>query len=100
LQFDHPAGQEIRLVSKKAPVSLALNGTDYEFFLTNVADGRVYAQDLIRQITAAGISIVFTILYPNDIGTGKAGTQYSEIAYLYGADPVAGNNLIWPQFST
>jgi len=87
LLYDHPAGQEIRVVVSESPVVPALNGSDYQFFNCGTAEGRVYAQDLINSITAAGISIVYTILYPNDVGLGKAGTPDSEIAYVYGPDP-------------
>jgi hypothetical protein len=94
LQFDHPDGQEVRLLAYKAPVVLDLNGSDFEFFLTDTVGGRVYCEELIQQITAAGISLVFTILYPSDVGLGKNGTPYSEIKYIYGPDPV---NVPYPQ---
>lgn len=84
LGYIHPVGQEVRLIESKAPVSLPLSGTGFEYFLTDVVSGRVYCQDLVRQVAAAGISLVFTILYPNDIGLGKAKTSNSEITYVYG----------------
>lgn len=86
LQFDHPVGTEIRLVASNAPVVLNTNGYFWGFFITDVVGGRVYCQDLIEQVIAAGISLVFTILYPDDIGLGKAGSKYSEIEYVYGDD--------------
>ncbi len=89
LQYNHPAGQQVRLVISKSPVVVALNGSDYDFVITDVVGGRVYCQDLINQVTAAGITIVFTILYPDAIGLGKAYTPYSEIAYVYGPDPIS-----------
>lgn len=91
LQFDHPIGQEVRFIESKSPVSLPINGSAYEFFITDVVGGRIYAQDLINQIVAAGISVVFTILYPSDIGLGGAGTTHSEIKYIYGSNPVNVN---------
>ena len=87
LLYDHPAGQQIRVVASKSPVVPALNGSDYQFFNTGTAEGRVYAQDLINQIVAAGVSIVYTILYPNSIGLGKSDTPYDEVAYVFGPDP-------------
>jgi hypothetical protein len=87
LQYDHPAGQQVRLVVSKAPVTVALDGSDYDFVITDVVGGRTYAQELIQEVCAAGITINFIILYPNDIGLGKFGTSYSEIAYVYGPDP-------------
>jgi hypothetical protein len=87
LQYDHPAGQEIRTVINKSPVVVAINGSDYDFVITDVVGGRTYCQDLIEQVVAAGISLVFTILYPADTGLGGAGTSHSEIKYVYGPDP-------------
>lgn len=87
LQFDHPVGQEVRLIQNKAPVDLPINGEGYEFFITDVVGGRVYAQDLIRQVIAAGISLVFTVLFPDSVGLGKSGTPYDEIRYIYGPNP-------------
>lgn len=84
IQNDHPIGSDVRFIPIKAPVTLANDGSDYEFFLTGVVDGRIYAQDLIQSIAATGISVVFTILYPNSIGLGKSGTPYDEIAYIWG----------------
>jgi hypothetical protein len=89
LQYTHYVGEEVRLVASKAPVVLNPNGSDYEFFITDVVGGRVYCQDLIEQVIAAGITLNFTILYPSDIGLGKAGSPYSEIKYIYGPDPTA-----------
>ena len=57
-------------------------------FITDVVSGRIYAESLIEQVTAAGISLVFTILYPDDRGLGGAGTSHSEIVYVYGPDPI------------
>lgn len=88
LQFDHPVGQEVRLVASNAPVVLAQNGSDYEFFLTNVVSGRIYCESLIEQVIAAGIALNFVILYPSDLGLGGAGTSHSEIVWVYGPDAV------------
>lgn len=88
LQFDHPVGQEVRLVARKAPVSLAQDGSSYEFFLTDVVGGRTYCQELIQQVIAAGITLVFTILYPDSLGLGKSDTPYDEIKWVYGPNAV------------
>lgn len=73
----HPYGTDVALVAK-APVQVSSDGLDYPFYVTGVTEGRVYAQDLINSICATGISIVFTILLPSDVGLGKNGTIYSE----------------------
>lgn len=94
LQFDHPIGSEVRFVESKSPVVINPNGSDWAFYLTDIVGGRIYAQELIEQVIAAGIILNFVILYNSDIGLGKAGTPYSEITYIYGPDPV---NVPYPQ---
>jgi len=86
IQTPHADGSPVSLIAVKAPVSLALDGTDYEFFVTDVVAGRVYAQNLINSVAATGINIVFTILYPNDIGLGGWGTSHTENPFVWGDD--------------
>lgn len=80
----HPEGTDVAFVAQKAPVSPSRDGTDFEFYITDVVSGRIYAQDLINSVAATGINIVFTILYPSDIGLGKWGTQFSENPVIWG----------------
>lgn len=81
----HPAGTDVALVAAKASPEVSRDGFDYPFYLTDVVSGRIYAQDLINEVAASGINIVFTILYPNPIGLGKwQEPQYSEISQIYG----------------
>lgn len=84
VQKSHPIGSNVALISQKSPVSLPLDGSAFEFFVTDVVSGRIYAQDLINSIAATGINVVFTILYPSDKGLGKWSSDYSEISYIYG----------------
>jgi hypothetical protein len=49
--------------------------------------GRIYAEELIELVKATGIRIAITILYPNDEGYGKWGTENSEIKVIFGPDP-------------
>lgn len=79
-----PAGTDVALVASKNPPSLSQDGLDYPFYITDVVAGRQYAQDLITSVAATGITIVFTILYPNDIGLGKWGTIYTENPIIWG----------------
>ena len=72
-------------VAQKSPVLLDTIGDQYPFYITDVVSGRLYAQNLLQSIAATGINIVFTILYPNDIGLGKWGTKYSENPIIWGA---------------
>lgn len=84
IKTPHLSGSNVALVSQKAPVSISKDGLDYPFYLTDVVAGRVYAQDLIQSIAATGINIIFTILYPSDIGLGKWGTIYTENPEIWG----------------
>lgn len=84
VQNVHPTGEDVAYVYKN-PVVISKDGFDYPFYLTGVVDGRTYAQDLITEIAATGINVVFTILYPGDVGLGKAGTPNSEIVEIWGA---------------
>ena len=94
LQFDHSIGSEIRFVESKAPVVINPNGSDWPFYLTDIVGGRVYCEELIQQVIAAGITLNFVILYNSSIGLGKSGTPYDEITYIYGPDP---HNVPYPQ---
>lgn len=80
----HPNGTDVALVAAKAAPEVSRDGLDYPFYITDVVSGRIYAQDLINEVAASGINIVFTILYPNDIGLGKWGTPYSENPTIWG----------------
>ena len=79
----HPIGTDVALAYNHA-VDISADGFDYPLYITDTVSGRIYAQDLINSVTASGINIVFTILYPSDVGLGKAGTIYSEISTIYG----------------
>lgn len=84
LKQAHLLGSDVALVAQKAPAIISKDGLDYPFYITDVVSGRVYAQDLINSVAATGINIVFTILYPSDIGLGKWGTKYSENPNIWG----------------
>lgn len=84
IKKSHPNGTDVALVSAKSSPDISRDGLDYPFYITDVVSGRIYAQDLINSVAASGINIVFTILYPNDIGLGKWGTQYTENPTIWG----------------
>ena len=85
MQEDHPAGSSVLFVTQKAPITLPADGSYYQPYLTDTASGRVWAQGLIDTIAAAGITVIYTILYPNDIGLGGfENPNTDEIAYVYG----------------
>lgn len=84
VQKFHANGSDVALVSAKSSADVSRDGLDYPFYITDVVSGRQYAQDLINSVVALGVTIVFTILYPNDIGLGKWGTTYSENPFIWG----------------
>ncbi len=87
IQKDHPSGSSVFLITQDAPITLPINGSYYQPYLTDTANGRVYAQNLINTIVAAGITVIYTILYPDQIGTGGWQSPIPsahEISYIYG----------------
>lgn len=85
VQLDHPAGSSVIYVIQKSPVVLPSDGSYYQLYLTDSASGRVYAEGLIEDITAAGITVIYTVLFPNPIGlAGWQNPLQNEVAYVYG----------------
>jgi hypothetical protein len=83
----HPSGTDIALISKLAPPFPSKDGVDLPFFLTDSVAGRMYAEKLIKEITATGIVVIIYVLYPNDVGLGKWGDSInSEKYYIWGTE--------------
>lgn len=72
-KFNHDIGADINLLSAKTAYQPALDGSDYPMYVTGVAEGQVYAEDIIRKVTALGINLEIIIIYPSDIGLGNQG---------------------------
>lgn len=83
----HQSGVNVSLISQNFVYDVKSDGSDYAAYLTDVVSGRIYAEDLIKLVTATGIRLVITVLYPGDVGLGKAGTINSEKFYIFGPDP-------------
>lgn len=77
-KHNHLQGADITLMSSKTAYEPALDGTDYPVFITGVADGRVFAQEIIEEVTALGIKLEIIIVYPDDIGLGNEGGSSDE----------------------
>jgi hypothetical protein len=87
IQQVHAVGESVLFVTQKSPIVLPSDGSYYQGYLTDTASGRVWAQGLINNIVAAGVTIEYQILYPNPIGTGgwqSPTPSAHEIAYIYG----------------
>jgi len=93
LQNSHVIGEEVSLVSLRSQAVITQDGLDYPFYLTDEVGGRVYAEELVNTVVAAGITVVFNIIYPGDIGLGKFGTKYSEISIVYGENQYGPANV-------
>jgi len=64
----HPSGTNISLINQNYSYTPAQDGSDYQFYATDIVSGRVYAEDLIKEVSATGINLVITVIYPNPIG--------------------------------
>ena len=87
IQQAHAEGASVLLVASKSPIVLPTDGSAYQPYLTDTASGRVYAQNLIDTIVAAGVTVIYTVLYPNSIGLGGWESPIpgaNEISYVYG----------------
>lgn len=84
---NHPIGTDVTLIAQDFPIVVNKNGADFPFYLTDSVAGRIYAEQLIKEITATGIVLIFYILYPNDIGLGNWGDLVdSEKYYVWGTE--------------
>jgi hypothetical protein len=85
---NHPVGTDVSLISKLSPPLPSRDGTDLPFFLADSIAGRIYAEKLIREITATGIVVIFYILYPDDVGLGNyyKESSLSEKYYIWGTE--------------
>ncbi len=92
-KFNQPIGTDLTLISAPDSYEPAKDGTSYPMYVTGTALGRIYANDLIEQISALGIGLEIVVIYPSDAGLGNSGDQtktttppYSDIVYVYGED--------------
>lgn len=72
----HLSGSNVSLIYENAPHKVDTGGGDYDFIVTDVASGRVFTQQIIESITATGIVLSITIIYPSEKGLGKNEKEY------------------------
>lgn len=70
---DHLIGADLTLMSDRNAYLPSKDGSDYGTYITGVAEGRVFAEKVINDITALGINIEIIIVYPSDIGLANQG---------------------------
>jgi hypothetical protein len=74
----HEVGSDITLLSDVKAYEPSPDGSDYGFYITGTAAGRVFAAELMDQITALGINLEIIIIYPSDVGLGNEGGSADE----------------------
>jgi hypothetical protein len=83
----HDSGTNISLVTQNFAYEIRQNGDDYPFYITDIVSGRIYAEELINLVSATGINVIITILYPNDIGLANWGDEENSDKYwIWGED--------------
>lgn len=90
-KYDHDINTDVTLLSDRKAYTPDVLGSDYGVYITDSAAGRVFAETLIRQITALGINVEIVVMYPSDVGLGNAGestldnvTPQSDAVYVWG----------------
>lgn len=92
-KHNHNVGDDVTLLSDVRAYEPQPDGTDYGFYVTGTAQGRVFAAGLMEQITALGIKLQIIIIYPSDVGLGNEGestiegeSPQSDATYVWGGD--------------
>ena len=86
---NHEIGTDITLLSDRVAYTPDLDGTDFSLYLTGTTDGRIFCEDLIRQITALGIQLEIVVIYPKGLGLGHGeesvnGAKFNDVVYIWG----------------
>jgi hypothetical protein len=66
------------------------DGTDYGFYVTGTSEGRVFAESIIQEVLASGITFEIIVIYPDDTGFGHyfepiGGLKVNDSEYVWGA---------------
>lgn len=80
----HNIGTDISLIGNNSPYKSNKIGLDFPFYMTDIVSGRLYAEQLINDVAATGITVIVYVLYPSDEGLGKFGTAGSEKISVWG----------------
>ena len=82
--FDHSVDSDITLISERKSHVPKEDGSDFPAFLTGSVSGRIFAEQLLLELTATGITLIIIVVFPGDIGLGKFGTPNSDKTYVWG----------------
>ena len=73
----HPVGSDIMYLHDTRPAKPNLLGDDYPTYITGTIKGRVYAEKLSKELSAAGIFINIVIVYPSGVGLNSVEDVYA-----------------------
>lgn len=82
--FNHQADSDITLISERKSHTPQEDGSDIPVFLTGSVSGRIFAEQLIQELVATGITLIIVVVFPGDVGLGKFGTENSDKTYVWG----------------
>jgi hypothetical protein len=89
-KYTHEIGTDISIISDARAYIPEVDGTDYSTYVTGTADGRLFAESLMQEITALGIKLEIIIIYPSDQGLGNEGLGADETD-----PPVSDEVYVW-----
>jgi len=93
-QADFAVGSTVTLLYSREPWAPESPDDAGSFYITGSTQGRIYAQQFVRDAAAGGFEVNFDIAYPSDYGLGSSGSptedagKLSDIVGVYGADEV------------
>jgi hypothetical protein len=76
-KYTHEINSDLTLLSSTGPYIPTPDGADYSLYVTGTANATVFAEQIINNITALGINMEITLLFPNDLGLGNQGGSAS-----------------------
>jgi hypothetical protein len=87
---DHDIGADATVMSDSKAYEPSPDGTDYGFYVTGTSEGRVFAESIIQEVLASGITFEIIVIYPDDTGFGHyfepiGGLKVNDSEYVWGA---------------
>lgn len=94
-KYTHDIQSDATYISDTKAYEPSQDGSDYGLYLTGTSEARVFAEELIRSIVAAGINMEIVIIYPSDVDLGNMGgssssaiSPTSEKVTIWGPDDI------------
>jgi hypothetical protein len=90
-KYTHDIGSDITVISDNKAYTPTPNGIDYGMYVTGIADGRLFAEQLMQEVTALGINLEIVIMFPSGVGLGYGDkpaddtvSPHSEVTFVWG----------------